>query len=326
MKNGINNSKNLVQRLLSGKLSSTEKEELNKQPFIDRMLKSQWEETPEQIADYVKEQRILDKITHQIHQRPKRRSFLQQPMQIAVALIGIALIGSIIFLVNKPSKPDIWYVQSLGYQCMDSLVLADGSKVILNAGSKLIYPEDFNTDKREVTLSGQAFFYIKPDAKRPFTVKTKNMDVTALGTAFEVFSFDGDEKSETILLNGKTLVETKNQQGLIQNKYILNPNEKLSYNKETEAKIEQINADSYSAWRSGGKLKFTNERLIMIIPRLEKWYGQKIVCPSEIAKHYRFTFSIKNESLEQILSNMSQSSSLTYQLINDSYYTIENKK
>lgn len=326
MKNRINNGKNLIQKLLSGKLSSSEREALNKQPFIDRMLKNQWEETPEQMADYVKEQRILDKITYQIHQRPKRKSVLQQPMQIAVALIGIALIGSLLFLLNKPPKQEIWYVRSLGYQCMDSLLLPDGSKVILNAGSKLIYPEDFNGDKREVTLSGQAFFYVKSDANRPFTVKTKNMNVTALGTAFEVFSFDDDGGSETILLNGKTLVETKNQQGIIQNKYILKPNDKLSYHEKKEANIEQINADSYSAWRSGGKLKFTNEQLLMIIPRLEKWYGQKIICPSEIAKHYRFTFSIRNESLEQILSNMSQSSSLAYQLIDDSYYTISHKK
>ena len=118
-----------------------------------------------------------------------------------VASIALLLIcGTLsLMLLSRKAEPEVWYVLNSGRQSMDSVRLADGTLVMLNAGSRLTYPKEFSGYKREVTLSGQAFFSVHPDKAHPFVVKTKNMDVTALGTAFEVFSFDGDESVETVL-------------------------------------------------------------------------------------------------------------------------------
>ena len=194
---------------------------------------------------------------------------------------------------------------------------------MLNAGSRLTYPKEFSGNKREVTLSGQAFFSVHPDKAHPFVVKTKNMDVTALGTAFEVFSFDGDESVETVLLNGKVKVEPKDHKEQIKGEYILQPNEKLTCQVNGDIRIDRVDANSYSAWRIGGRLSFKNETLAMILPRLEKWYGQKIDCPQKTADHYRFTFTLRNEPLDLILNIMSHSAPLNYKLISNDYYVLE---
>lgn len=314
-----------IKQLFKAKLSPQEREELNTCPLINQALENQWEESSCLSTDSVKEEKILQGIRQSIegHKIPKR-SFYRLHSGWAAAIVMAILCGAwSLFLLHSTQEKEIWYVRTAGHQCMDSIFLADGSKVILNAGGKLTYPSDFSKEKREVHLSGQAFFYIHHDPKHPFTVHTKSMNVTALGTAFEVFSFDADDKAETILLNGKTLIETKDKQNQIKQRYILQPNDKLTLNANGRIEIEQTNADNYSAWRSGGRLKFKGEPLSMILPRLEKWYGQKISCSRKVAEFYRFTFSIRNESLEQMLNIMTQTAPLSYKLINDDYYEIK---
>ena len=64
----------------------------------------------------------------------------------------------------------------------------------------------------------------------------------------------------------------------------------------------------------------------MILPRLEKWYGQKIDCPQKTADHYRFTFTLRNEPWDLILNIMSHSAPLNYKLISNDYYVLEELK
>lgn len=81
-----------------------------------------------------------------------------------------------------------------GVRCIESVSLSDGTTVRMGPNSQLIYPKSFDGKTRDVELKGQAFFDVAKDRERPFTVHTKNMDVTALGTAFEVFNYDSESK------------------------------------------------------------------------------------------------------------------------------------
>lgn len=197
---------------------------------------------------------------------------------------------------------------------------------MLNAGSRLTYPKEFSGEKREVQLSGQAFFEVTPDKTHPFVVKTQKMDVTVLGTSFEVFSYDGDEEGETVLLTGKVKVEVLESNQQKGGSYVLKPNEKLTYSKTDGISLTTIDADAYSSWRQGKRMSFKNETLEMILERLEKWYGQKIECAPHIARHYRFTFTMHSESLDLILNYISHSAPLNYRLISNDHYIIEEMK
>lgn len=320
-------NKELIKKLLDNSLSPKEREMLNKQRFVQEAIHTQWEETSDIYTDIQKEKRILTNIMHQIKEGKSGR-FRQIANQYAlVASVALLLIcGTLsILLFTQPSTPEVWYVLNSGRQSMDSVQLADGTCVILNAGSKLTYPKEFTGKKREVILSGQAFFRVHPNKELPFVVKTKSMDITALGTSFEVFSFDTDKSVETTLLSGKIKVEPKDDKEAVTGEYILHPNEKLSCAQGT-INIDKVDANTYSAWRMGGRLSFKNETLAMILPRLEKWYGQKIECSSKTAQHYRFTFTLRNEPLDLILNIMSHSAPITYNLKSNDYYVLKELK
>jgi hypothetical protein len=328
MKQATTGNKDIIKKLLTDSLSPEEREKLNNYKFVNQAIYSQWEQASDMYTDVDKEERMLTNVMHQI-KKGKTGRFRQNLHRYGwVASIALLLIcGTLsLMLLSRKAEPEVWYVLNSGRQSMDSVRLADGTLVMLNAGSRLTYPKEFSGNKREVTLSGQAFFSVHPDKAHPFVVKTKNMDVTALGTAFEVFSFDGDESVETVLLNGKVKVEPKDHKEQIKGEYILQPNEKLTCQVNGDIRIDRVDANSYSAWRIGGRLSFKNETLAMILPRLEKWYGQKIDCPQKTADHYRFTFTLRNELLDLILNIMSHSAPLNYKLISNDYYVLEELK
>lgn len=205
MKQATTGNKDIIKKLLTDSLSPEEREKLNNYKFVNQAIYSQWEQASDMYTDVDKEERMLTNVMHQI-KKGKTGRFRQSLHRYGwVASIALLLIcGTLsLMLLSRKAEPEVWYVLNSGRQSMDSVRLADGTLVMLNAGSRLTYPKEFSGNKREVTLSGQAFFSVHPDKAHPFVVKTKNMDVTALGTAFEVFSFDGDESVETVLLNGR---------------------------------------------------------------------------------------------------------------------------
>lgn len=318
--------KKLIKKLLTDSLSPEERAKLNELGLVGKVIKAQWEETSGLYTDDAKEKRILNKVLRDI-KRDNTPRFVKTISRYSwVASLALLLIcGTLsVVLATRSANPEMMYVMNSGRQSMDSVRLPDGTFVMLNAGSRLTYPEKFTGKNREVTLSGQAFFKVHKDAVHPFIVKTKDMNVTALGTSFEVFSFDKDKNVETVLLSGSVKVETKNDTDeRVTGEYILKPNEKLTYVENGLVKIEEVDADTYSAWRVGGRLSFKNEKLSMILPRLEKWYGQKIECSEKIADHYRFTFTVRTEPLDLILNIMSHSAPLNYKLKSNEEYVLE---
>ena len=320
-------NRGIIRKLFIKGLSSEERAKLNESKLINNLLLKQWEEFSCSTADYQQEQRIWNKINNK---KRSTKRFITSIKQFSVAASIILFIGCCTLatlLLNQPKHINqTWYITSTGKQNMDSIMFSDGSYALVNAGSKITYPKEFIGGQRIIHLSGQAFFSIAKDERRPFIIKTKCLNVTALGTSFEVFSYDSDECVETILHSGKIKVETKNLDNELPNNiYILNPNNKLSYSTRTQnAKIETIDVDRYKAWRTSKKLTFKNEKLAMIILRLEKWHGQAIFCPVEIVNHYHFTFSINQESLDLILSIICKQTGLSFSVTEqDKLYIIK---
>jgi transmembrane sensor len=105
-----------------------------------------------------------------------------------------------------------------------SFQLPDGSKVMLNAGSTLGIPTDFNHSGRDIYLEGEAYFDVTKDAQKPFTIHTSRMDIKVLGTAFNIKAYPGDALAEASLLTGSVEVLVKDRQ---HTKFILRPREKI---------------------------------------------------------------------------------------------------
>lgn len=277
-------------------------------PLFENKLEHIWETTPTENNSREEEKKIIwENISHTIFNTTNRRLLL---FSYAASIVILVLSLATGYLFFDQKTPHVVHIQKVGHQTTDVAVLPDGTKVILGAESKITYPSQFEEDTRLVELSGQAFFYVTRAEEHPFVVRTNKMDIAVLGTEFEVFSYESDSTAEVTLLSG----QVKILNNVASNEdYILAPNERMLIQSTTQTKIETVDADRYTMWRNKGTMSFSNERLVHVISRLEKWYGRTIECDAEIAQDYRFTFTIHGETLKELLDVMSYSSNLRYE-------------
>lgn len=147
------------------------------------------------------------------------------------------------------------------------VVLADGTKVWLNAGSRLTYPTAFVGKERKVSLVGEGYFEVQRDERKPFVVDVNGMEVTVLGTSFNMKSFVQDGRTTATLINGKIRVKTSSRD------VVLTPNQQADLLVgENHLDVREVDAEAYRAWISG-KFVFRRERLESILDDVARWYN-----------------------------------------------------
>jgi len=150
------------------------------------------------------------------------------------------------------------------------LVLADGSKVWLNAASSLKYPNAFTGDNRTVELTGEGYFEVAQNAKKPFHVKVNDMDVTVLGTHFNVNSYSDETSIKTTLLEGKVMVKNASD------KVILDPGQQADLSGSKMLVNKNVNTDDVMAWKNG-YFSFKDADLKTVMRQLSRWYNIEVV-------------------------------------------------
>ncbi|WP_316751874.1 FecR family protein [Pedobacter gandavensis] len=149
--------------------------------------------------------------------------------------------------------------------------LPDGTEVWLNAASKLKYSNDFKAKKREVTLSGEAYFEVAHLANRPFLVHTSNQVVEVLGTHFNVDAYPDEENQVTTLLEGQVKTSSKKQNVL------LKPGEQAILDLQHDRlKKAEADLESVMAWKNGDFI-FKDENLASVMKKVERWYDVDVV-------------------------------------------------
>ena len=202
------------------------------------------------------------------------------------------------------------------YGKRSEIMLADGTHIWLNSGSQLSYPTEFKSDSREVYLSGEAFFDIKPNPEKPFYVITRDIRIKVLGTSFNVSSYEEDNTSQTVLVKGKVSAG-KNQ--LFSKTVELMPGERMVYNKKNrDLTKDKVDTKFYASWISG-YLIFENEPITEIYKKLERYYNKNIQAEEGLEK---ISFSGKldlKDKLEDVLENISFASAVKVQAKNGSF-------
>lgn len=239
--------------------------------------------------------------------------FLRYFQRVAAILILPVLLSSAYFLFfysgnDKSSNQE--FVAAYGTR--STVVLPDGSKVWLNSGSKLSYGNDFNQNSRKVFLTGEAFFKVAANKFKPFDVVTGRFTVRAVGTEFNVFSYDNDE-FETSLERGATQLF---QSGNINQEPVLKmkPGQRVVYNsRQDKLTLSNDDVSQFSAWREG-KLIFKNTSMSEVIMKLERWYNVDIELKDPDLLKYRFTAIFKNETIQQALEMLSFTSPIKYEI------------
>lgn len=217
---------------------------------------------------------------------------------------------------------------------MTNIQLPDGSTVILNAGSKITYKNSFDSQHRELTLSGEAFFDVVKDPSHPFIVTTKTIKIRVLGTRFNVRSYPGDKTSEASLLRGiieLTVLKNPDRQ------FILKPSEKMTIinpltirtasirHVEAEAaqnpivelsQIHQTSADSLPAeaiWIKN-KIVFDGLDFEEIARMMERKYNVAIVFKKDSFKSMKLTGKFENIPLDRALKQLQLIANFKYQI------------
>lgn len=314
----------IVKKLLTGESEdSCLHTLLEDKPVSEHMLR-QWD-TYKDVEDTYKSEKlkIFNRIREKAWESKPAGKILYYKISLAASVLLLLGISAFAFTNTPKQTPHHVFITSSGIQNFESVTLPDGSTVQLGPGTKLTYPEHFTGTTREVTLDGQAFFDISPNKGKPFIVHTKQMDINVMGTSFELFSYDIESKIEAILLHGKIRAEIPDAQSDSTQEIVLAPNEKLTFDKHDKSiQKETVDADKYTSWRKRGFVSFQNEKLSMIIPRLEQWYGRKVICQKDIAEQYHFTFKVRDESLERILFILGKSSPIKYRKTNEGDYVL----
>ncbi len=193
--------------------------------------------------------------------------------------------------------------------------LPDGSRIWLNKGTKIEYNQQFGIRNRNVLLNGEAYFEVAKNKKLAFVVKTKSIDVTALGTSFNVNAYDDGNEVTTTLYTGKVNVQST----LTGYKTILNPFEVAVFSK-TKDKITTyvFTGPDKPVWMEP-EFRFDMLPLIDITKQLEHNYNVVFVYRNQKIKHLKFSGTFdRDEKLDEILRVIKINTNIDYAIKNDS--------
>lgn len=176
------------------------------------------------------------------------------------------------------------------------LNLPDGTKVWLNASSSITYPINFAHDRREVEIEGEAYFHVKKDLKRPFTVLAEKTAITVLGTQFNVSAYPEQKHIKTTLVEGSVQL----QRGSLVRK--LRPGEEANSTKGEleQIKIRTVDVEEAIAWKNG-YFYFHNENIKEAMEKIARWYNVEVVFRGNIPKKGLDGTISRLENLNQLL-------------------------
>ena len=245
---------------------------------------------------------------------------------IAAAASVIIIIAATVFFTQR-SKPGNSSVQLASLEkkqnskgIKSTIQLADGSKVWLNADSKIQYPPLFEGNTREVYLDGEAFFEVAKNPQKPFIIHLANGTIRVLGTSFNVRAYDNEKVVETSVATGKVAFIPKYKNSRRQQDTVfVTPNNKVRYlfNAEKIAVLPTL-ATEDKAWTEG-RMIFKAMRLQDIATELERNFGKKVIFRDDDAKNYILTGSFQNNTLEEVMYyfSLSKSKKIYYKITNN---------
>lgn len=268
--------------------------------------------------------RMFDNIQLKIKEADQARqirklSFRYRIAQVAAACILVCFGLSFYFLHGRPeiSSEDLIVKVDRGQKA--SMELPDGTLVWLNSDTKMKYNNAYNHKDRIIRLDGEAYFEVAKDRNKPFIVQVNDLEIEALGTAFNVKAYAADDHITTTLIEGSVAVTSDTD------RILLIPNENIAYNRHTHESVKTTlyNTDLISAWRSG-RITFTGETLGEAAVMLERLYNLRIIFETEDVKEYTFFGTIKNNSLSNVFEIMSLTVPITYEIADSSVIISKN--
>lgn len=230
--------------------------------------------------------------------------------------------------VNKPADGELLYdagvspIETPSIHTLSTpvggqyqLTLPDGTKVWLNAATKLKYPSRFASNERKVEIDGEAFFEVAKNDKQPFRVVLQDgSTVTVLGTHFNVMAYNNETEKEITLLEGKVAVAKNNR---VEN---LEPGTQAIVKTDAITKRTGIDTEEVTAWKNG-LFVFHDATIESIMKQVERWYDAKVVYKGTIKQQFNATI-LRSEPLSKLLRLLELNGYVHFKIENKTIYVL----
>ena len=269
---------------------------------------------------------MLENIHRQIRMLIRKRKLRRIVSVAAAVLLPVMFIS--VFWININSRVgNILFASSetvsesavLGERKV--VVFQDGTKVYLNAGSKLSYPSFWTLSDRDVKLEGEAFFQVEKNPKRPFVVDMNGVSLTVYGTRFNAKAYPQDDAVEVILFDGDVVFNAVGKD------YDMEPSEQLAYSRSTgNVEIISLKSPNDQILWTENVIMFRNNTLREIAEVLSRWYNVKFEVEDELLYSRTFTLKTDHQPLHVLLEEMEYVSDLHFELKENIVKVVRKKK
>ena len=312
----------LVNKHLTGSLSESERQLLddwldqskeNRSLFDD--LTKIWEVSGKYKVDLnLDEDAAWQNVAARINEGTKKRSLISTHFfKVAASVLVLAVLGVLFYL----SGNELTDIERITAQQLEHIMLPDGSEVWLNQNSEIEYPISFS-EKRTVSLQGEAYFEVVRNASSPFTVTTAELTTTVLGTSFNVTAIEGQRTEEVVVMSGKVQVSGNDKEESV----MLEAGTQARYDIADQDLVKSDNQNLNTlAWKDK-KLKFRNTSLSDIELELERYFDIRIELESAQLGSCQFTSEFDNPVIEEVMEVLTVALDLQYTQEDGSYLII----
>lgn len=269
---------------------------------------------------------MLENIHRQIRMLIRKRK-LRRIVSVAAAILLPVLFISVFWININSRVGNILFASSetvsesavLGERKV--VVFQDGTKVYLNAGSKLSYPSFWTLSDRDVRLEGEAFFQVEKNPKRPFVVDMNGVSLTVYGTRFNAKAYPQDDAVEVVLFDGDVVFNAVGKD------YDMEPSEQLAYSRSTgNVEIISLKSPNDQILWTENVIMFRNNTLREIAEVLSRWYNVKFEVEDELLYSRTFTLKTDHQPLHVLLEEMEYVSDLNFELKENIVKVVRKKK
>jgi ferric-dicitrate binding protein FerR (iron transport regulator) len=289
---------------------------------IKQSLDEYWPENTEYPGE-IDSLKIYSKISQAIQSDrnlslKQSKRFYQWAAAVAAVLLLALLLSAGLFFEIRPKNSEAFAVLNeviapAGY--LKKFQLPDGTAGWVNPGSSFTYSKNMMHEKiRDVRLWGQAYFEVEKNTENPFVLQLGDVGLKVTGTSFNASNYQDDSHIEVVLNTGQVKLYEgaySNAENFVQMK----PGQIARYKKGSKGfEIDQVNVTDYTSW-TNGFLVFRDELMSKVFKQMERWYNVKIIVEDPKINNYRYTATIKNESLEKILQLVEYTSHLDCEFV-----------
>jgi len=200
------------------------------------------------------------------------------------------------------------------------VILPDGSEVWLHNNTTLSYVSNFNGDTREVKMNGEAFFNVRHNDKKPFIVNVDGIKVLVHGTKFNVNAYPASKEILVSLFEGAVSMTAGHKE------VSLKPGFEGSYDKLNNSISTNAGDVEFAKSWTHDQLRFENKNLRYVCKYLSKWYSVNIDIDPAISNHQSYTFTLRHESLEEVVRILARIHSMEYQFDENNYLKLTKKR